>query len=346
MSYRREFDKKLRVGVVGVGSHCYRNLLPCMTYLPVDLRAMCDVNEPLLHRTADEYGVARRYRSAREMYADGDLDAVFLSVSPALHPALTCEALDAGLDVWMEKPPAVRANEVQDMIAHRGRRVVVVGLKKAFMPAIAKAKELLADEQAGQLKTVLAEYPMDIPPHGDRVLAERQTCNWLLNGVHPLSAMIAVAGPVSAVTTHRGRHGGGACVLDFASGAVGNLHLAAGMRGPTERYSFFADNCHVTVENGLCVTLHRGIPFDYAHTTNFAPPGTEHGSITWQPQNMLATLENKAFMTQGMYEEMRYFCDCVLAGKPAERGSLEFALEVMRAYEAALLSTGQRVAVG
>jgi hypothetical protein len=35
-----------------------------------------------------------------------------------------------------------------------------------------------------------------------------------------------------------------------------------------------------------------------------------------------------------------------LAGKPAERGSLEFALEVMRTYEAALLSTGQRVAVG
>ena len=168
----------------------------------------------------------------------------------------------------------------------------------------------------------------------------------LLNGVHPLSAMLAVAGPVAAVTTHRGRHGGGACVLEFDSGAIGNLHLAAGLRGPTERYSFFAENCHVTVENGSRVTLHRGIPRDYAKTTSFAPAGTDHGSIVWQPQNMLATLENKALMTQGMYGELRHFCDCALAGEPAGIGTLEFALDVMRAYEAALLSTGDRVAVG
>jgi len=345
MSYRREFDKPLRVAIVGVGSHCYRNLLPCMAYLPVDLRAMCDVNAELLNATADEYGVARRYRSAKEMYADGDLDAVFLSVSPALHPKLTVEALDAGLHVWMEKPPAVRASEVEEMIAHRGDRAVVVGFKKAFMPGIRKAVELLAAEGAGPLKTVLAEYPMDIPDHGDRVLAERRTSNWLLNGVHPLSAMLAVAGPVAAVTTHRGAQGGGACILEFASGAVGNLHLAAGMRGPTERYSFFAESCHVTVENGLRVTLHRGIPFDYARTTGFAPPGADHGSIVWQPQNMLATLENKALMTQGMYDEMRHFCDCALAGRPAELGTLEFALDVMKAYEAALTSDAQRVGI-
>lgn len=346
MSYRREFDRKLAVGVVGVGSHCYRNLLPCMAYLPVDLRAMCDVNEELLHVTADEYGVERRYRSAAEMYAAGDLDAVFLSVSPGLHPKLTIEALKAGLHVWMEKPPAVRAAEVEEMIAHRGDRVVVVGFKKAFMPGLRKAVELLADEAAGPLKSVLAEYPMDIPDHGDRVLAERRTNNWLLNGVHPLSAMLAAAGPVAAVTTHRGPRGGGACVLEFAGGAIGNLHLAAGMRGPTERYSFFAERRHVTVENGWRVTLHRGTPRDYATTTDFAPAGTDHGSIVWEPQNMLATLENKALMTQGMYAEMRHFCDCALAARPAELGSLEFALDVMRAYEAALLSTGDRVAVG
>ena len=346
MSYRREFDRKLAVGVVGVGSHCYRNLLPCMTYLPVDIRAMCDVNVELLNATADEYGVQRRYRSAGEMYADAPLDAVILSVSPGLHPELTIQALDAGLHVWMEKPPAVRAAEVEQMISRRAGHVVVVGFKKAFMPAIRKAAELIGADEAGALKTVLAEYPMDIPDHGDRVLAERRTCNWLLNGVHPLSAMLAVAGPAAAVTTHRGTRGGGACVLEFAGGAIDNLHLAAGMRGPAERYSFFAENRHVTVENGSRVTLHRGIPHDYATTTSFGPSGTDHGSVVWQPQNMLATLENKALMIQGMYDELRHFCDCALAGRPAEIGTLEFALDVMRVYEAALLSKGDRVTVG
>ena len=41
---------------------------------------------------------------------------VFLCVSPFLHPELTCEALDFGIHVWMEKPAAVRASEVETMI--------------------------------------------------------------------------------------------------------------------------------------------------------------------------------------------------------------------------------------
>ena len=73
---------------------------------------------------------------------------------------------------------------------------------------------------------------------------------------------------------------------------------------------------------------------------------SDHGSIVWEPQNMLASLENRPLMTQGMHEEMRYFCQCVLDATPAERGSLEFALDVMRTYEAALLSNGEGVEVG
>ena len=345
MSYRREFDRTLNVGVVGVGSHCYRNVLPAMTYLPVTIRAMCDVNADLLARTAREHGVERVYRSTRRMYEAEQLDAVFLCVSAALHPRLAIEALDAGVHVWMEKPPAVRANEVGEMIAHRNGRVVVVGFKKAFMPAIRKARELLGAEGAGELKTILGEYAMDIPTHGQRVLAERQTNNWLLNGVHPLSAMLAVGGPVAAVTTHRGSRGGGVCVLEFVGGAMGNLHLAAGSRGPTERYSFFADHCHVTVDNCVRVSLHRGIPLDYARTTNYAPEGEQTGTIVWEPHNTLSTLENRALFTQGIWDEMRHFCDCVLKAVPAAEGSLEFAFDVMKAYEAALLSDGERVKV-
>ena len=43
-------------------------------------------------------------------------------------------------------------------------------------------------------------------------------------------------------------------------------------------------------------------------------------------EDSLATLENKALFTQGFYDEMMYFCQCVLTGESAKRGSLEFAL--------------------
>ena len=83
----------------------------------------------------------------------------------------------------------------------------------------------------------------------------------------------------------------------------------------------------------------------YGRTTNYAPPGTDTGAVVWEPQNSLATLENMALFTQGMYGELSYFCDCLLNAKPAQKGSLEFALDVMLVYEAALRSNGNRVSL-
>jgi len=67
--------------------------------------------------------------------------------------------------------------------------------------------------------------------------------------------------------------------------------------------------------------------------------------VTWEPRFTLATLENKALFIQGMYAEMRHFCDCVLEGRRPELGTLEFALNVMQVYEAGLVSGGRRVEI-
>lgn len=347
MSYQRDFEKKLNVAIVGVGSHAYRNILPTMTFLPVSLRAVCDINLERAQVTASQYGVKAVYTNSKEMYQNEELDAVFLCVSPQLHPELTCEAFDAGLHVWLEKPPAMRASEVEEMIRHRKDKVAVVGFKKAFMPSTQKVMEILSTEGYGPLKSILAVYCMSIPKNGEEVLRERKFTNWISNGCHPLSLMIAVGGAVSDVTVHRAQDGGGVCVLEFVNGALGNFHLANGGNNsqPLERYSFFGDDCHIVIDNGFRVTLQRGIPFQYGKTTNYVPEGFDSGAVVWEPQNCSATLENKALFTQGMYDEMRYFCDQILAGQPAEKGSLEFALEVMKVYEAALLSKGNKVEV-
>ena len=313
----------------------------------MSLRAVCDIDLQRARVTASQYGAESCYDNAGEMYRNEDLDAVFLCVSPKLHPELTCEAFDAGLHVWLEKPPAMRASEVEGMIRHRKDRVAVVGFKKAFMPSTQKVIEIFSTEGYGPLKTLLAEYTMSVPEDGKRILREREFTGWLANGCHSLSLMMAVGGPVSAVSVHRGQHGGGACILEYESGAVGNLHLAAGapMSQPVERYSFFGNNCHMAIDNSHRVTLQRGIPFQYGKTTTYAPPGIDSGAVVWEPQNALATLENKALFTQGIYNEMRYFCDRVLSGGQAEMGSLEFALDIMKVYEAALLSTGDRIEI-
>lgn len=347
MTYQREFERRLKVGIVGVGSHAYRNLLPTMNYLPVSLEAVCDINRPLAEKTATQYGAKGCFSDALEMYRRAELDAVFLCVSPILHPQLACDALDAGLHVWMEKPPARRASEISEIIRHRKDKVAVVGFKKAFMPATQKAIEIFSSAQFGPLRSILAVYPMTIPEDGEAALSDGSIPNWLRNGCHPLSLCLAVGGAVRAVTVHRAAHGGGACILEFASGAIGNFHLAAGVNKgqPIERYTFFGDECHLVIDNGLTVTLQRGIPFNYGRNTTYLPEGLDSGGIVWEPQNREGTLENKSLFTQGIYNEMQYFCTQVLANAPAEKGSLEFALDVMKVYEAALLSGGKRIEI-
>ncbi len=342
--YRREFKKKISVGVIGAGLHAYRNILPCLRFLPVDLKAICDIDSEVGKVTAQEQG-CNYHENAAEMYEGEELEAVFIAVSPEMHPKLTCEALDKGLHVWLEKPVSMRASEVEEMIEHRKDKVVVVGFKKAFMPCTKKAIEIARSGEFGGLKTILANYPMSIPANGKKVLEEREVTNWLANGCHPLSLILAVGGKAAAVTSQLREDGTGVCILELASGVIANFHLASGPL-PNEFYNFYGEDWHLSIDNCERVTLQRGTPFDYRNTTSYVPEGVDSGAVVWEPQNTLASLEGKQLFTGGIYEEMRYFCACVLERKKATEGSLEFALELMKVYEAALLSAGKKIKIG
>jgi len=345
MSYQRDFEQKLNVGLIGAGSHAYRNLLPVLNFLPVNLRAVCDIEFERANKTAEQYA-ANSYRSTEELFKHEELDAVMICVSPRLHPELTCEALDAGHHVWMEKPPAMQASEIEEMILHRKDRVVMVGLKKIFMPATRKVMEIFSLEEHLPLKSILGEFGLNIPDNGKEALRERQMNGWAGGACHPLSVMLAVGGLVTAVTTHRSRHGGAVCVFEYESGAIGNLHVTdSAMTQPLERYEFFGNGCRAAIDDSKRVTFQRGIPFSYGSGTTFAPEGFDHGAIVWEPQNALASLESKMLFTQGFYNELKYFCDCVMNGQQATEGSLEFALDLMKVYEATLLSEGGRVSI-
>lgn len=339
--YQREYEERLRVGMVGAGSHTYRNLLPALHYLPVELVAICNRGEEKLRRTEREYH-CNCYTSTTEMYEREELDAVIISVSPQMHPTLAIEALDRGLHVFMEKPPAMTVEEVEKMIAARKDRVVSVGFKKAYMPAAVKAREIAGSAKYGGVTSMLAVYPMNMPANGEAILEKREFTNWLGNGCHPISFLLSIGGKVGAVTTLCGSKGQGCVILEFENGIIGNLHLADGPH-PIESYQLFAKKWNLTIDNTDTVILNRGIPFEYAYTDNFAPTGDESGAIVWKPQNCLATLENKSLYLQGMVPELECFCQAVMKGTDAGYTSLEFAREVMKVYEAALRSAGKRI---
>src|SRR3989338_4811124 len=75
----------VKIGFIGCGSHAFRNIYPCLQFLPVDLNAVMVV-----------VGFGE----------DG---------SPLYLPIVN-DILSKGIPVWFEKPPARNADEVQQMI--------------------------------------------------------------------------------------------------------------------------------------------------------------------------------------------------------------------------------------
>ena len=347
MSYQREFEKRLNVAVVGVGSHGYRNVLPTLNFLPVRLKALCDLNIELARITAKQYGADAFYPSMAEMFENEELDAIFLCAPPRLHPELACEALDAGMHVWMEKPPGMFADEVSEMIAHRKDRVVVVGFKKAFMPATQKIIEIFETEEYGPLRKHFRGLSNDDFERWERVLREKELPTGSKTGVirYPVCS-----GRWKGFQRDRSQN---QWVVERVYWNTKTGHSATfiwlmvtGGGQPSKSISFLENGMSRRIRNStrLCL-LQRGMPFNYSGSTSYVPEGFDSGAIVWEPQNSLGTLENKGLFIQGFYQEMRYFCDCILEGKPAEQGSLEFALEVMKVYEAGLRSEGETVAV-
>src|SRR5258708_29625860 len=105
MSYQRDYERKLRVGMVGLGSHAYRNILPALHYLPVNLVPLCDLDAATLASTGKEYEGKALFTSTSQMYQEMELDAVLLCFDPRHHPQLTREPMEPGLHVWMAHPP-------------------------------------------------------------------------------------------------------------------------------------------------------------------------------------------------------------------------------------------------
>lgn len=344
MSYQREFERRLRVAVVGIGSHSYRNILPILHFLPVELAAVCNrSNLPQAEQTAREYG-CRAYQDPAQMYEKENLDAVLFCVSAAQHPRMITQALEAGLHCWAEKPLAMTSEEISALQDKANDRIVMVGYKKAFMPATRKAMEISNAPNYGGLESMLAVYPMRMPPDGRAVLKNREVTDWLNNGCHPLSVLLAVGGKVDQVVSMCNDKGVGSNLIFFKNGVVGNLHLASGPQ-PLEDYHFYAPGWHLQIDNTSRVILERGIPSVYGKTTSFVPEGDSTGAVVWQAQNCKATLENMSWFLQGMYDELMAFCGCILKEKQPDIGSLEFALELTKVYEALLISHGETITI-
>jgi len=148
---------RVRVGFIGAGDMANRVHYPSLaSFRDVEITAICDLDEGRLNRTANRYGVERRFRDYKLMLEKVSLDAVYAIMAPiptghyaGAEPLtdVVVNCLKRGLHVFIEKPPGISVEDTRRMAeaAKRYGCKTMVGFNRRFIPVFREAKRVVEE---------------------------------------------------------------------------------------------------------------------------------------------------------------------------------------------------------
>jgi len=156
-------NDKINVGVIGVGG---RGAYVANQFHKVGekdsscrIAAVCDVYEKRKMAEAAKYGVTG-YLDYRELLAKEDIDAVIVATPDHWHATIALAAMDAGKDVYLEKPMCHTIDEAKKLVdtVKETKRVLQVGSQTTSGDQWHKAKKAIADGMLGQVLMSQGSY--------------------------------------------------------------------------------------------------------------------------------------------------------------------------------------------
>src|SRR5205823_3745442 len=148
-------QKSPRVGLIGCGWYGKCDLLRLIQVAPVEVVSLCDVDKKMLAEAADIVASRqaskkkpRAYADYRAMLKEKDLDIVLIATPDHWHALPMIAAIEAGADVYVQKPISVDVVEGQAMLAaaRKHKRVVQVGTQRRSTPHLIEARDRVIKE--------------------------------------------------------------------------------------------------------------------------------------------------------------------------------------------------------
>jgi predicted dehydrogenase len=162
----RAANETIGIGLIGVGSRMSAHLAELLlvgSARNVRIAAVCDVWRPARERAAAvvalKQGAApKTFSRHADLLAAPGVDAVIIAIPDFAHGTILCAALDAGKDVYIEKPMTIdldSANRALDL-ARAKDRVVQAGTQRRSEGAFRAATKAVATGALGQISRVSA----------------------------------------------------------------------------------------------------------------------------------------------------------------------------------------------
>ncbi|MCA9200661.1 MAG: Gfo/Idh/MocA family oxidoreductase, partial [Planctomycetales bacterium] len=272
-------SERITLGFIGVGGKGQHNAGALMQYGDCQALAVCDVDQN--HAATAKAAIDKKngnedcqvYGDFRELVAREDLDAICVSTPDHWHALATVAALNAGKDVYCEKPLANSVVEGRAICeaAARNDRIVQTGSHERSGDGRRHACELVRNGYLGDIHTVRINLPnsdahhqnikswteaqpeMEVPGNlnWDMWLGHTPMVPYTEKRCHFWWRFILSYG--GGEMTDRGAH-----VIDLAQLALGKDHtgpveyMAKGSRNPSGIYNAFMDYLFVNIyDDGL-----------------------------------------------------------------------------------------------
>jgi len=169
-------SNRVNVGAIGTGRISRGHDMPGIwKHETARIVAVCDldsrraqdarvlVNGHYSRKTGKPYDGVTSYADYRELLANKDIDAVVISTPDHWHALNAIHAVEAGKDVYLQKPASLTIAEGRALsnAVHRSGRIFQIGSQQRSSPQFRYAAELVRNGRIGQLKTVEVGLPGD-----------------------------------------------------------------------------------------------------------------------------------------------------------------------------------------
>lgn len=155
------------MGVVGAGLAGKAHIKYLKRIKNVEIKTICDLNQDVVSKVAQEFGVPTYHTDFNNMLSETKLDFITICTPPSTHANLCIKAIESGLHVLVEKPFTETAQEALSILnALENTNNIKVGVihNMLFSRTVQKARELVKNGEIGNILNVniIRAAPFDV----------------------------------------------------------------------------------------------------------------------------------------------------------------------------------------